>query len=174
MQRYQTSQRWLHWITAGLIVLMFTLGTWMTYFEPANEALKFRLYDLHESTGIAIWLIILVRLVLRAVHGAPPLPDDTPAGIRRLAKANHAALYAVLLVQPVLGFLDTNLWGFPVTWYWLIPIPSPVGKNEAVARLFTNAHWAGALLLLVLLILHVAGAAYHGLVRRDGVVRRMA
>jgi cytochrome b561 len=174
MQRYQPSQRWLHWITAGLIVLMFTFGIWMTAFEPADETLKFRLYDLHESTGITIWLIVLLRLILRAVHGAPPLPAETPEAVRFLARMNHAALYLVLLVQPVLGFLDTNLWGFPVTWWWSIPIPSPVGKDTAIAPLFKGAHLVGAALLFLLLMLHVAGAAYHGLVRRDGVVRRMA
>ena len=27
-------------------------------------------------------------------------------------------------------FLATNAWGFPLVWAHLVPIPSPVGKNE--------------------------------------------
>jgi hypothetical protein len=33
--------------------------------------------------------------------------------VRSAARANHALLYAMLMAQPVIGFLDTNAWGVP-------------------------------------------------------------
>jgi cytochrome b561 len=79
----------------------------------------------------------------------------------------------VLLIQPVIGFLATNAWGFPLVWAHLVPIPSPVGKNEPLATILSGVHWYGALLLVLLIGAHLGGAFYHGVIRRDGVVQRM-
>jgi cytochrome b561 len=95
--------------------------------------------------------------------------------IRVLASLNHLALYLVLLVQPIIGLADTNAWGFPLRWFGLFDVPSPNGKlPDPQAQLLSDLHWWGALALLLLVGSHIAGAAYHGLIRRDGVVRHMA
>jgi cytochrome b561 len=173
--RYHPLLRLLHWLTVVLIVFMFIIGGWIVYFDPGDGPLKDRLYNLHESTGMLLWLLVLARIVLRLATGAPRLPPATPATVRVLASLNQLALYLVLLAQPLIGLIDTNAWGFPLDWFGLFRVPSPVGKQpEAVAQSLSNLHWYGAALLLALLALHVAGAAYHGLLRRDGVVRHMA
>jgi cytochrome b561 len=172
-ERYRPAARWLHWITALLVAAMFTLGIWMIYFKPADARLGHRLFNLHESTGVAIWVIVLGRLWLRRRWPPPPLPADTPAPIRLAARLNHLGLYALLLAMPVIGFLGNNAQGVALVWYELVPLPSPLGKDEATARILSAIHWWGALLLLAMVGAHLAGAAYHGWIRRDGVVRRM-
>jgi len=97
-----------------------------------------------------------------------------PALMRAGAHLNHAALYIVLLVQPVLGFLATNAWGFPLRWFDLVPIPSPVGLNEKLAETLSYLHWLGALALLVLLGMHIGAVIFHTFVRKDGLLARMA
>jgi cytochrome b561 len=172
--RYNAAARWLHWITAALIVVIAVLGVWMKSFEPADQAFKLQLYNWHESFGILVFLLVIVRLVVRNANPPEPLPADVSPLIRFGAHANHVALYAVLLVQPIIGFLGTNAWGFPLEWFGLIPIPSPIGKQpEEIARQFTAAHWWTAMILAGLLTAHLAGVVYHGLIRRDGLVRRM-
>jgi cytochrome b561 len=171
--RYPTAARALHWLTAALLVAMFVLGAWITAFEPKDEAFKLLLYDIHESTGIALFAIVLLRLLRRLGNPPAPLPSRLPAVLRFAAHANHGLLYLMLLVQPVLGFLATNAWGFPVTWAGLVPIPSPIAHDERIAPVLSTLHWYGALTLLVLIGAHLSGAAYHGLIRRDGVVQRM-
>jgi cytochrome b561 len=101
------------------------------------------------------------------------LPSRLPRTVRFLARSNHALMYAVLMTQPAIGFLDANAWGYPVVWAGLVLLPSPIGHDEAIAPLLSQAHWWGALLLLALVAAHLGGVAYHGLTRRDGVVRRM-
>jgi cytochrome b561 len=120
-----------------------------------------------------LFLLVLVRLLRRLANPPAPLPSDVPAHFRFAARSNHALLYAVLLVQPVIGFLDTNAWGFPLYWAGLVEIPSPIGRNEALAPILSAIHWYGAALLLVLIGAHVCGALYHGVIRRDAVVQRM-
>jgi cytochrome b561 len=171
--RYPATARALHWLTVALLVVMFVLGAWITAFEPKDEAFKFLLYDIHESTGIALFAIVLLRLLRRLADPPAPLPSRLPGVVRLAAHANHALLYLMLLVQPVVGFLATNAWGFPVTWAGLVPLPSPIGHDEHVAPALSTLHWYGALLLLALIGAHLLGAAYHGLIRRDGVVQRM-
>jgi cytochrome b561 len=171
--RYPPGARWLHWLTAALVLVMFVVGLWMTWFEPKDEAFKFLLYDIHESTGVVLFVLVLLRLLRRLANPPAPLPRGVGGAIRFAAHANHALLYAVLLIQPVLGFLDTNAWGFPVVWAGLVSLPSPIGKNEALAPLLSDLHWYGALLLVVLIGAHLCGAFYHGVIRRDGVVQRM-
>ena len=171
--RYPLAARLLHWLTALLVLVMVTLGVWMTMFEPKDEAFKFLLYDIHESTGVVVFVVVVVRLARRLTNPPAPLPDSIPALFRYAGGANHAVLYALLLVQPITGFLATNAWGFPVVWAHLIPLPSPIGKNEALAPLLSTLHNYGALLLVAAVAAHISGAAFHALVRRDGVVQRM-
>jgi cytochrome b561 len=171
--RYPPAARWLHWVTAALVVIMFTFGVWIVHFEPEHEAFKLRLYTIHESTGVVVFLLVLARLLRRLANPPAPLPLHVPGHFRTAARANHALLYAVLLMQPVIGFLDTNAWGFPLQWAGLIEIPSPIGKNEALAPILSGLHWFGAMALLLLIAAHLGGVFYHGVVRRDGVVQRM-
>jgi cytochrome b561 len=172
--RYAPAMRFIHWLTAVLVLLLFVFGGWIVYFDPGDGPLKDELYNLHQSIGITVWVLVLVRVGVRLATGAPRLPPGTPGIIRALATLNHLAVYLVLVVQPIVGLMDTNAWGFPLDWFGLFRVPSPIGKQpDPVAQSFSDAHWYGALALLLLLASHVAGAAYHGLIRRDGVARHM-
>jgi cytochrome b561 len=156
------------------VLLVAALGVWIGWAAPADEVLKLRLYNIHESIGITLLLMTLARLAWRLRHAPPPaLPQ--PAMLRGAAAATHAALYALLLTMPVVGLLATNAWGFPLRWFGLIPVPSPLGANEDWAPFLTALHGWMALALGLLVLVH-AGAAllWHGLVRRDGLLRRMA
>ncbi len=171
--RYPLAARWFHWITAALVLVMLVVGVWMTSFEPKDENFKYLLYDVHESTGVVVFVLVVLRLLRRLAAPPAPLPARVPLLFRFAAHANHWLLYLVLLVQPVIGFLDTNAWGFPVNWARLVELPSPIGKNEAIAPTLSTLHWYGAVLLVLLIGAHVSGALYHGVIRRDGVVQRM-
>ncbi|MDE2576247.1 MAG: cytochrome b [Rhodospirillales bacterium] len=171
--RYSALARWLHWLIAALLAAIIPLGIWMVVFAPKDEAFKLRLYDLHQSLGFTVFLLVLLRLTRRLNRGAPPLPVGTPALIRRAAGINHAALYAMLLIQPVMGVLDTTAWGFPLKYWGFVTIPTPIGHDETIAPLLSTLHRLGALTLMVLIAAHLLGAAYHIFIRRDGLLRRM-
>ncbi len=172
--RYVAPARWLHWLTAASILVILVAGFWMTFFEPEDEALKFRLYNIHESFGVTVFVLVLARLWVRWRNPPPPLPRGMPALMRLAAALNHAALYVLLLVQPVVGFLGTNAWGFPLTWFGLVPIPSPLGRHETLAPVLSQLHWFGAVAMLVLLAMHVGAVIHHTLIRKDGLWGRMA
>lgn len=105
----------------------------------------------HVFGGLAILLLMLVRIVVRLRRGAPDLPPDTSAAVRAGAKASHFALYALLIVIPLAG------------------IVAVASGSESAGDL----HGTLVTLLWVVLGLHVAGALYHALIRRDGVFKRI-
>jgi len=171
--RYTTPARLLHWTTAALILAVATLGIWLAYFRPDDEPFKLRLYNVHESLGVVIWVLTLARLVYRRTHPPPPLPDDVSPLIRLVAHATHLALYALLILLPIVGFLATNAWGFPLKVFGVLPLPAPIGKDEALAKIFSTLHWCGALAGGILLAGHLGGVVFHTFVRKDGLLRRM-
>jgi cytochrome b561 len=173
-QRYSRAARAMHWASAAIILLLvIPMGLWLAYFRPESEPLKMRLYNLHESFGMLVLLLALLRLAYRLIRPAPPWPADTPASVIRLARISHAALYALLILMPVSGFLATNAWGFPLSMFNLLPLPSPIGKDEVIAKILSTAHWVGAALLGLLISAHLTGAILHRYVRRDSLARRM-
>ena len=171
--RYAAPSRWLHWLTAALVAVIIPLGLWIKYFEPANEAFKLRLYNIHESLGVIVFVIVLMRLLYRLLHPPPPLPADTPAVIRLAAHVNHWGLYALLVLMPITGFLATNAWGFPLSVFGVLPMPVPLGKDEEIAKVLSFLHWCGAITIILLIVAHLGGVIYHTFIRRDGLLQRM-
>lgn len=172
-RRYVAGARWLHWVMALLIAAVASLGIWVASFEPTDEAFKFGLYNVHESLGVTVFALALLRLAVRRANPPPPLPHGTPAVVRIAAGLSHASLYALMLAMPLIGFLTANAWGFPLSWFGLFPIPSPIGRNEAAAPLLSTLHWIGALALGAIVAAHLLGTAYHVLIRRDRLLDRM-
>ncbi|MDR6536342.1 cytochrome b/b6 domain-containing protein [Variovorax soli] len=173
MSRYVASSRWLHWLTVLLLLVSIPFGIWIAFFEPADEHFKLRLYNVHESVGVLVFVLVLIRIVNRRLNPPPPLPSDMPTWMRHVAHANHIGLYALLVLMPLIGFLATNAWGFPLSFFNVLPIPSPVGKNEALAKVLSFLHLCGAIAIGLMILGHLAGVVHHTFIRRDGLLRRM-
>lgn len=172
--QYRPPAKLLHWVTALIVMaVVIPAGVWIRYFEPADQALKMRLYNLHESFGVVVFALVLLRLVVRWLYPPPAWPVGTSAWVRLLAGLSHSSLYALLILMPVTGFLATNAWGFPLKVFEVIPLPSPIGKDEELAKALSFTHWCGAVSMGVLLAAHLLGAITHRFVARDALARRM-
>ena len=101
------------------------------------------------------------------------MPPDFPPLQARVAATVHAGLYLLLIVMGVSGYVRVTTGGFPIEALDAIGVPPLFDKNEAVAEVAKRVHATAIVGLLVLIALHVGAAAWHGLVRRDGIVARM-
>jgi cytochrome b561 len=173
MLKYRLSARLYHWISAVIVLGMLPVGEYLGHFNPPDGPMTDRLYMLHESFGVALWVVVLARLVSRQIHGTPPMPDHAGFVVDIASKLNHLAMYVILLVQPVTGFLANSAGGYGVTWFNVVALPSLIGKDQALSDQLTALHKLGGLALIVLVCIHLLGAIYHGYIRRDGVVSRM-
>ncbi|MEJ8562545.1 cytochrome b/b6 domain-containing protein [Yoonia sp. GPGPB17] len=52
-------------------------------------------------------------------------------------------------------------------------VPALVPRSEVLAEVAKAVHFYGAYAITILVAMHIGAAAYHGLVRRDGIFSRM-
>jgi cytochrome b561 len=163
--------RLLHWTMAPLIIAMLFIGVGMvaTVSRAHNT-----LIAIHRPLGIALLLLVVLRASVRIKRGSPPLPDDMPAPQRVAAKASHLVLYLLMAVMPLIGWAMLSAAGYPVTLYgpWHLPPIAP-HNTELFAALRALHTWL-AFALFATVLLHLAAALFHGLIRRDGVFSSMA
>jgi cytochrome b561 len=176
--RENTSERWgsvsigLHWTIAALVLLVqVPAGITMVWVDPGT--VQNVCYNIHKTNGIVIFLLAIVRLGWRWSNPVPLLPADLPEWQARAARTTHVLLYLVLFSMPITGFLYTAMGGFPVPFFMLYDLARLVPENKPVAEVFKYAHLTLQFVLYATVILHVAGALQHHLVRKDGVLRRM-
>lgn len=168
---YTVTARVLHWITAILVIGLIIVG--LIIVNLPGGPLQDTLYNLHRSTGTILIPIVLYRLVYRLTHPPLPLPDDVEPLQRFVAGTVHWALYALLVIQPFVGWAATSAYPAPIIVYGLFELPPIVAENRALSeQLFTVHRWLG-FLIAGLVCLHIGGALFHQLVRRDRVLMRM-
>lgn len=172
--QYSRLAKWFHWTTVPLLFLALSTGPIIRFI---GEGAKMSFYAVHESAGLLVLFISIARLAWRGFSTPPALPDHIPRRMRLAADGVHHALYAALILQPILGFVTTNAYGFPMqgatAFLGFIDLPRIMAPNETVAFVF---HWAHSLLgwtLPFLLAAHIGGAIYHHALRRDGTLLRM-
>ena len=168
---FGTVARLFHWITVVLVALMIPVGLVMTQDVP--KSVQDPLFILHKGLGPIVLVVVLLRLLWRAFHPAPPLPASVPRLQARVAELVHGALYFFLILQGVSGYVRVTTGGFPIEALNAVGIPPLLPKAEGVTRIASGVHEVSAICLIVLIGMHVAAAAYHGIVRRDGVFSMM-
>lgn len=168
---YTRVARVLHWATAALVLLQLPLGIVI-----ANEwggKLQDLLYNGHKSIGALILPLVVARLIYRLTHRPPPLPADIPPAQKLAAQVTHWALYALLIVEPLLGWMGASAYPAPVPFFGLFNLPPLLGPNRALSEQLLSVHELVAFAIVALAALHIGAAMFHHFVRRDRVLVRM-
>jgi len=172
--QYSRGAKWFHWLTVPPLALILLSGLTIRF---VAEEVRMSFYTLHESLGLLMLLLSAARLAWRTTHPPPAMSSSIPAFERAGAGAVHALLYALLIVQPLLGFFTTNAYGFPLqgatAFLGMIDLPKFMDAAPALAL---PLHWAHSIIgwvLLPLLAMHVAGTVYRHAIRGDGTLLRM-
>ena len=170
-QRFTPLQRLLHWLMAFLVLAMLFIGVGMV----STVAPKYLpLVSIHKSLGIAILVLALIRLAVRLRYGAPPLPADLPEPMKLAAYLSHYALYALMIGMPLIGWAMLSAGAYPVVVFGRVWLPAILPQSDSLHTLLWDAHFYLAFVFFALLLMHVAAALYHALIRRDGVFQTMA
>ena len=162
--------RVLHWTMAVLILAMLFIGVGMV--ATVSEKHSW-LLAIHKPLGIAILLLAIVRLAVRLRHPPPPLPADLPALQKLAAHLSHWLLYALMIAMPLIGWAMLSAGGYPVMLSHSLRLPAILPENALVFAWLRTMHGALAYLLFLTFLAHMGAALYHGLIRRDGVLRSM-
>ncbi len=170
VQRFTPLQRLLHWLMAICILAMLFIGVGMV----STVAPKYlTLVSIHKPLGMAILVLALIRLAVRLRYGAPALPADLPEPMKLAAHLSHYALYALMIALPLIGWGMLSAAAYPVNLWGSVYLPQILPQNDALHTALWNAHSYLAFVLFALILMHIAAALFHALIRRDGVFDSM-
>ena len=161
----------MHWLTAGLMLLVFVLAFSIDLATSRSSHTAF--LQLHRSVGLTVWVLTIARLVWRHFAKFPNWPSDMSQTMRVAAMASEYVLYALLLAQPILGLLQTSAHGDHVDLFFIGQLPSLIETNRPLARQLLTVHKLVGFSLLGLIALHVSAALFHHFWRRDDTLTAM-
>ena len=170
-ERYGAVAQAFHWLTALLVLAAFVYGpggSEQRVYSPAKDFDR----QLHETLGLTVLAVVLLRLLWRAVDTRPE-PPGIPRWMHLASRAVQGLLYALLLALPVTAVTGAWLEGHPLTLLAGVRIPPPLAESHDLGRTIASLHgWLGDAVMWVAGF-HAAAALYHHFVLRDGVLRSM-
>ena len=162
----------MHWCVAALAVIVIAFG-WAMEAAARNTPARGSLLQLHGSIGLTILAVMIVRILWRWLHPAPVLPPSLTRLEAALAHFTHFGLYLLFTGMPIAGYVNAAAQGHDVSLFGMVSIPPLLPINLRLAQAAIAAHLVGQYLVYLLVAAHIAGALFHGIVRRDGVLERM-
>src|ERR1700722_10845317 len=169
--RFSPLSRWLHWLMAVMVLVMLFLGIGMA--ASVSERYRF-LVAIHRPLGLAVLVLVAIRLINRLLNPPPPLPDSIPPLQRVAAKGSHVLLYALMFIMPLLGWGMLSAAPYPIVIYGSLRLPPILPENPILYSWLRELHGDFAYLLFAVFLVHLGAALMHGLIRRDGVLESMA
>ena len=167
--RYGGVAIFYHWTIAALVVVVGTLGLLHDSWPHSTQA---KWINIHALFGLAVWVLMMLRLVWRMSHRPPDLPPDIGEFSRRTSYPVHLLMYLLLFVIPIFGIV-TFIWHGRVFDFGFFRIDPHVRSNRAVFHPTEDIHGYLAYALFTLAALHALAALWHHFVRRDRVLLRM-
>ncbi|MBZ9701610.1 MULTISPECIES: cytochrome b [unclassified Mesorhizobium] len=153
---YSGLQISLHWTIAALVLFQLLFGESMTIYVDAVadgrrlSSSEQTMGSAHYWVGLAILLLVFVRLAVRLFIGAPKPQSTMPKWMALASRATHVLFYGLLVAVPVSGLLAFYLW-----------------------RWMGDIHGWAKPVFIVLICVHAGAALFHHFVLKDAVLRRM-
>ena len=167
-QRYDRRTIVLHWVTAVLVALLWTIGQTIDFFPKGAPRIGAR--SAHILVGATLLLLLILRLAWRIGWGRR-LPVAGPGIVDRLARWAHLALYGLLAATVILGVANAWIRGDSILGLFTIPSIAP-GNKELRAQV-EDLHGTLANVTVIVAGLHALVALFHHFKLRDGVLQRM-
>lgn len=170
VKRYHPSLIVLHWLLAIAIFAAFVMGAFVLDDMKNDAPQKMQLLQLHVIGGISILILTLVRLIVRVQTEKPapvvtgnPKMDKVGTGVQHLLYLMSflAALsgMALAIKSDLLNVLFKHVGSLPADF-------------EGYAA--HNVHGLMAFGLILLTLVHVAGALKHQFILKNGMLSRMS
>ena len=182
---YGSMARWLHWITAVLMLAAYVIVYWAELNYAHSSPPWRRLVQAHTSVGMTIGAVVLFRLYWRLVN-VVPRPEPVSPIQHLAARISHLLLYLFMIAMPVTGWMGTDR---VREYFWTIgyrPFKQTAAYDLIVTRWlglsweqfdhgvnFFHERIGGPWIVWMLVLVHAAAALYHHYVQRDRTLVRM-
>jgi cytochrome b561 len=168
--RFTVVSRLLHWSMAAMVIAQLLIGVTMV----ASLSYYPLLLAVHRPLGIAILVFAVVRLANRLTHRPPPFLATMSRLERRIATWSEYLLYALLLVQPLVGWAMLSAARYPIILYGPLQLPGIAPHNITLYAVLRISHSVLAFLLFLTFTAHMSAVLFHTLALRDRLIDRMA
>lgn len=171
--RYDAVYKALHWIVAGLVLLMLLAK--LGFASAITPDDKIAMLIGHSSIGSILTFFIILRIIKRFIIKTERPAQAISTWQKRLSGTVHLALYFCLIMIPLTGYLTASLHQLPVMPFTLLNLSqvSGEGYNEAEFLLFRGIHENLINFLMALIVLHIGGALFHKFIKKDDVMGSM-
>lgn len=169
-RQFALPAKWLHWMVA-LLMLTVLFAAWGFAFTPPED--RAGAIPVHASIGLIVVALTLLRLAWRKAAPPPPIPSATPGWMQRGASIGHFLLYALILVQGVLGIWMAALSPVDIRVFNGFDLSALAPASAGSVAGLRQIHFAVAFLLTATILGHVAAALWHHFMLRDDVLIRM-
>lgn len=159
-----------HWTIALLIIGNGIFGLCMDLAHGPMQ--KINWLALHKSIGLTVLALFLLRVLWR-LFNRQPKDEPAPRWQRVVAHGMHVLLYALVALLPLSGWWFNSIVGKPLQFFKLFNLPALTDANPDARHLWHGVHEYLFWFLVLLLVLHIAGALKHHLLDRDNTLRRM-
>jgi cytochrome b561 len=160
----------LHWFVAFAMAQLLIRGPLLMVHIPNSDPAKIGALRAHMIAGTLVLTAMVLRLILRSSTRLPPPASPRNPYLVRLKKLVMPLLYICAFCQALAGLGMAYQASLPKVLFlghgalpadfWVYPLRS--------------VHYVFSRLLMGLIGIHIAGAVYHTLVLRDGLLRRMS
>lgn len=168
---YGAAAQSYHWLTAILVLFLVPLGLVMTSLDSGS--LQDVLFITHESLGLTLFGLLVLRLLWRIIHAAPPPSRDLSPLEVRASHAVHWLLYIALFAMPVSGYILVVAGGEPLTYFGLADVPRLLLTDHKLSDLALTVHVTLQYVIYALVLMHAGAALHHHYARRNDVLSRM-
>ena len=147
----------VHWLVACFILFQIATGSTISNDFLALKDGKISIEEVDKNSwyhlffGLTIFLLMVVRLLLRIILGVPKPTKQSSSLTIILAKIIHWLFYLVLFIIPISGFVAWNT------------------SNALIG----NLHTASVNTLYALILIHLTAIVYHQIFLEDNLIDRM-
>ena len=162
----------LHWLAAISVVMLWFIGNQMTAADtPPDEAAE--LLRVHTSVAVAVYLLLLYRIFRRLQIGFPGCTPGQSTKLFHIARVVHFTLLLSVLVMLFSGPTQAWMAGETIGFFNLGEIGGPFSANDDVAKFLSWTHSTFAHVIMIVFLIHVAGAMRQILFSKGETANRM-
>jgi P-type Ca2+ transporter type 2C len=170
-ERYGALSIGLHWLMLLLLVAVYACIELREFF-PKGSDLREAFKAWHYMLGLSVFVLVWLCLLLALTSPFPLIKSDAPKWQKLSARLIQLALYVLMIVMPLAGWLILSAEGKPIPFFGL-QLPALINEDKNLAELIKEIHGTVGTVGYFLIGLHASAALFHHFVLRDNILRRI-
>jgi cytochrome b561 len=168
---YGTVSMLFHWLMFVLLIAVFSTIELRSIFPKGSEPRE-AIKALHFMLGFLVFILVWLRLGFRYIQNRPFITPALSSKQDFIASVMHGALYTLMIVLPILGWLTVSAAGKELLFFG-IEVPNLIAKDKVLANTLEDLHKSIGKIGYYLIGIHTIAALFHHYVQKDNTLMRL-